>query len=214
MPTLSLIFSNGFEEGDFSAWTGVTNDTGTPESSVIAAAARSGSYGAKLRMTGVWGGSNIWIYKTVSGSPKWVRVTAYVKMVEGERLYQANYLRLKTAAGENLRLHFGAYNIGLDRANGSTYDLYANIEYNTWYKVILEYDQYNNILKGEVEGVVSGSTYPATSEAITEFQLVTAAAAPYPATDYWDDASYYDETGPPPPPPPSPTTITSYLDCK
>lgn len=214
MPTLSLIFSNGFEEGDFSAWTGVADDGGSPESSVIAAAAHSGSYGARLKMTSPGAGNSVWVYKTVTGSPKWVRVTAYIKVVEGTRLYWSSYLALKTAGGGMMWLLFNDFDCYLRRADGSVVHLGVSIAQNTWYKITLEYDQYNGVLRGIIEGLADVSTYPATSEAITEFQLLTGASSPYPSTCYWDDVNHYDESGPPPPPPPAATTLTKVLDCK
>lgn len=214
MPTLSLIFSNGFEEGNFSAWTGVADDGGSPESSVIAAAARSGSYGARLRMTAPGVGNNVWIYKSVSSNPLWVRIIAYAKIIEGVGTFSTHYIVLKTSSGQMMWIGFSDFQIYLRRADGSVKQMGAIVPSNTWYKITLEYDQYNNLLSGSVEGVASDSTNPATSDPITEFRLMTGASNPYPATCYWDDVFHYDETGSPPPPPPAATTLTKLLDCK
>jgi len=213
MPTLSEIFSNGFEEGNFSAWTGVADNGGAPESSVILAAARSGSYGARLRMVTDTSGNDVWIYKTVSNSPKWVRITAYLKVIEGTKYYWTSYLTLKTAAGETIWIGVNDFNCITRRADGSVINSNVGLAQNTWYKLMIEYDQYNNLLSWEIEGVWSGSTDPATSSEITEFQLRTGASQPHPSTCYWDDVKHYDESSAPPPPPPVLPTLTGVYDC-
>ncbi|MEM3579287.1 MAG: hypothetical protein QXK47_02375 [Candidatus Bathyarchaeia archaeon] len=106
----TIIFQDGFESGDFSAWTGTTVDSeNTLE--VISSAAHHGSYGARSKASAFAG--NAFCYKTLDSVQTELHARMYVKVLSWGSMtgYGGPLLLITTTGG--VRLAFcGIYNDG------------------------------------------------------------------------------------------------------
>jgi len=141
-PPPSTVFSDGFEGGNFSQWTGGVSGTGT--ATVQGSVINSGSKAAELTDAS---GQTVQIATTVSGLPTDVFTRFYFNLasVSGTTLIALG----QDASGHNKWIiYYDSGRQGLDiylwNGAGTRYDIYSNtnvLSANTWYEVEIEVNQ-------------------------------------------------------------------------
>ena len=90
--TTPIIFADGFESGDFRAWTGVTNTTGG-SANVVSSRPHSGSYSAQFNINSGNGTRRVYCYKNLTGMSE-LYASAYVYVADGLPLVNGQSLWL------------------------------------------------------------------------------------------------------------------------
>jgi len=165
------IFSNGYEEGDFSAWTaaGVSGVGATAE--VIAGAAYAGSYGGHFAVTTGNVNSRGYAYKTFTApANNFVAGQARFKAPAADAGAQFEFFRLnRVGTGQILMLRCinGTWELQIRNKDGTftSQDLSAGLALNTWYLIEMTYDGSgaNPVGKCYIDGVERASITDTTT---------------------------------------------------
>ena len=153
----TTIFEDGFESGDFSAWTGTSTSAGET-AEVVTTDPHHGSYHAKFVCDGSSNGEYAYVYKTVSETVLYTR--AYFKILTSLPA-SGKYYRLIQYRTDG---HSNFANLGIVNSAGTIYwqiDCFAgtdryqyDIQLNTWY--CLEFYAKVNTASGELKGYING----------------------------------------------------------
>lgn len=142
----TVLFSDGFESGDFSAWTGVIKQSGGTLESVIASPVHHGNYSASLFRDDFY--NYVYLYKDLSSSYSELYMRFYFRVsgnqafgwtnqiaILGNSIYgDIAYAAVKDDSG-TLRFLLGCYNgSGFSEATLSS----ESVSFDTWYCVELK----------------------------------------------------------------------------
>jgi DNA-directed RNA polymerase subunit RPC12/RpoP len=210
----TTIFSDGFESGDFSAWTGTTTG-GTNTATVVDTWAHHGTYSAKFVMaTGTY---NCYAYETITAQ-NLVYTRIYVKITSkslGTSLFTF-LLGVYDTAGGGVRAFIGVYSDRMNlylRYNGANYATSSTtLSLNTVYCLEIMYKR--GTTDGEVHVYLDGSevndlakTGLSSDYSANQIRVgsgIAGQSSPAVLTDYVDCVVVADTyIGPEPPPPPA-----------
>jgi len=162
------IFSDGFESGDFSAWSGTSNTGSDSQINVVSTESHHGTYGCKANITveGANWEKPAQVYETVN-DPTDVYVRAYVKIAVGpDSGYQENLV----GVGRSSSIWHCKGLVGVKNVSGTLYWLSraheedgsrtyktssTSLQLNTWYSVEIRVKQ--DATAGEIHVWVDGT---------------------------------------------------------
>ncbi len=157
------MFSDGFESGSFSAWTGTSHSAGGT-SAVVSTVSNSGNYSAMFTTTGSTGYGTSFVYENITSSPE-LYALSYFDVTQNGITANTGYLYLIIfKAGSNNLAYAGLKMTGgvvywsllIRSGTGYTSSAYsaAPPSLNTWYSVELHWK--NDPVSGYAELYVNG----------------------------------------------------------
>lgn len=203
-PTVdSVVFYDGFESGNFSAWTNITSSESGNTPNVISSSPYNGTYKGNFTTSGGGSSSVSKVETTPLSNATW---SFYVYL--GTRPGSGNLLYVGTLYGTDseyvsviITNTGGSYYWGMRYSTTSYSETTAsNPAIGTWYHVELYRDNVEDLITLTVDDVVKKSSTLAMTED-TEWAEVGISYSSEAATVYIDDATLYsdveDETEPP-----------------